>query len=152
MLAYTTKELADYSSMGNDIFYITEETEELLITQPVTAHTSNVYVNYLTCGYHHGVTIENWSTMYPEQVYKKALDHKKANARKPAGTYGCIYLFAPNGGIAQMIHNFIQLVKDKSLETEGPIYMEEIANDFIRFPNQNYLFKLTVKIHNKQTP
>ncbi len=151
MLAYTIKELAEYSSIGYDNFHITEETEELLITQPITAH-SNVYVNYLTYGYHHGVTIENWSTMYPELVYKKALNHKQANARKPAGTYGCVYLFAPNGEITQTIHKFIQLLQDKSLETEGPIYMEEISNDFIRFPNQNYLFKFTIKIHNKKIP
>jgi DNA-binding transcriptional MerR regulator len=146
MLSHTIKELKDYLETGCDAYYVTEQPEEYLITQQVESQSSSMFVNYLTNGYHHGVTIDDWSTMLPKLVYKKAPNRKKANAIKPAGTYACIYMSAPNGGVLQSIQNFIQLIKDKSWKVEGSIYMDEISSDFIRFPNQEYIFKFSIKL------
>lgn len=148
ILTHSIKELEDFLNIGCNMYYVKELPEEYLIAQTIEEQSSGIFVNYLTHGYHQGVTIADWSTLHPKLVYKKAPNRKRANAIKPAGTYACIYMSAPNGGVLQAIQNFIDIIKDKSLTTEGPIYMDEISSDFIRFPNGEFVFKFLVKLSN----
>ena len=48
-----------------------------------------------------------------------------------------------------MSEGFIQLLEDRALVTEGPIYLEENASDFIRFPNQEFIFRFSIKLSNE---
>lgn len=149
MLEYAVAEVESYMSVGCGVYYRTEQPEEYLITKQVEGQNASIFINYLTSGYHQGITIDDRSSMLPSLVYKKTPGRKKANAVKPAGAYACIYLSAQNGTVLQTIQSFIRLLEDRALETEGPIYLEEIASDFIRFPNQQFIFRFSIKLSNE---
>ncbi len=146
MLTHLTKELSDYLLIGSDLYFEKEQKEEYLITHEIEKKDKNNFINYLTYGYHHGVIIEDFSSLQASSVYKKVSSQEKSNKTKPEGNYACIYYSAPNGKINYYMREYTQVMKDKLLKTEGPIYMDEISSDFIRLPNEEFLFKLSVKL------
>lgn len=148
ILSQTTEQLDNYLETGCDKLF-TEVTQDIyLITQDIP-DAKSVSVNYITNGYHHGVIMNEKDITVPKYVFKKAPDKKENNAIKPAGTYACIYKSIPNGKIPEMIKAFIKLISSKHLITVGPLYVESIADDFIRFKNQEYVFKLSIKLGSK---
>ena len=139
-------ELGHFLKIGKDQFYVEEIADTYLVVEKIAEQRTNSFINYLTNGYHHGVMINNLVTGIPQAVYKKASNRKSANAIKPAGAYACIYLSVQNGRVVQAIHDYIELLSRKEIVTEGPVYLEDLASDFIRFPNEENLFKMSVKV------
>lgn len=145
-LSHTVDELERCHRIGCDVFYTEKLREAFLRTEAVANHKSNLFINYLTNGYHHGVIIEDMSKVKPKSVFKRVQKRSEANEIRPAGTYACIYQSIPNGEVNRTIHKFIDLLKTKQCITEGPLYMEDFTNDFICFPNQELLFKFSIKL------
>jgi hypothetical protein len=81
----------------------------------------------------------------PQCVFKKAPNRKSANAIKPAGAYASIYESVPNGKLTDTIENYMKLLSTKRLISDGPLYLYDTASDFISFPNQEVIFKLSMK-------
>ncbi|QGU95786.1 hypothetical protein GOM49_12390 [Clostridium bovifaecis] len=81
----------------------------------------------------------------PQYVFKRANNRNDSNAIKSSGTYACIYQSIPNGKINEIIYSFIMFLSSQHIAAEGPLYLDSIANDFIRFPNEEYVFKLSIK-------
>lgn len=146
ILSHTMEELGHFLKIGIDQFYVEEISDTYLVVEKVAEQRTNNFINYLTNGYHHGVMIDDLVTGTPHAVYKKAPNRKSANATKPAGAYACIYLSVQNGRVVQAIHDYTELLSRKEIVTEGPAYLEDLASDFIRFPNQENIFKMSIKV------
>lgn len=144
ILSQTTEELENYLEMGCNQFFVEKVLDICLITQEIQK-TNSVFVNYITNGYSLGVIMNEKDAVVPEYIFKKTNNRKECNAIKSAGTYASIYQSVPNGKIAETICSFIMLLSSKNMATEGPLYLDSIANDFIRFPNEEYVFKLSIK-------
>lgn len=144
ILSQTTEELENYLEIGCNQFFVEKILDICLITQEIQKKNS-VSVNYITNGYSLGVIMNEKDAVVPEYIFKKTNNRKECNAIKSAGNYACIYQSVPNGKIAETIYSFIMLLSSKNMATEGPLYLDSIANDFIRFPNEEYVFKLSIK-------
>ena len=144
-LKYTMEELERYNSRQKGALFIEESPELALITEDVD-QSKDIFINYLTNGYHNGVIIEDFIGTLPKLVYKKAAHLRQSNAIRAAGTYACQYESAGNGQVMQTIHNFVRMVSEQQFNTFGPIYMEEVAGDFIRLPNEECLFLFSIAI------
>ncbi len=145
-LGHTVSELERFDEIGHDVFFLDKLQDTYLYTEAVAGQEKNVFINYLTSGYHHGVIIDDYVTAVPKYTFKKVQGRKAANTIRPAGTYACIYKSASNGGVIAIIHGFVERLLEKRLQAAGPLYMEDIASDFISFPNQEFLFKLSVML------
>lgn len=143
-LSQTTELLEHYLEIGSNKFFIEKHPDIYLITQGIQEE-GPIFVNYLTNGYTLGVIINEKGDNRPQYIFKKANSINDSNTVKPAGTYACIYQSVPNGKIVETINSFVKLLSFKQIATEGPLYLENIANDFIRFPNEECLFKLSIK-------
>lgn len=144
ILSQTTEQLEHYLEIGCGKFFIEKIQDTYLITEEIQEE-SPLYVNYLTNGYTLGVIINEEVSSRPKYIFRKANSINDSNAIKPAGTYACIYQSVPNGKVAEAINLFIELLSLKQIVTEGPLYIDSIANDFIRFPDEKCLFKLSMK-------
>lgn len=144
ILSQTTEELEKYLEIGCNQFFQEKVLDIYLITQEIQKKDS-VTINYITNGYSLGVIMNEKEAAVPEYIFKKTNNKKEYNAIKSAGTYACIYQSVPNGKIPEAIYSFFMLLSSKHIATEGPLYLDSIANDFIRFPNEEYVFKLSIK-------
>lgn len=144
ILSLTSEQLTKYSELGSNNFFIEKVPDTYLITQEIQEE-GPFFVNYLTNGYTLGVIISKKGVTRPQYIFKKASCKKDSNALKPSGSYACIYQSVPDGKIAETIQSFVTLLSTKQLVTEGPLYMDSIANDFIRFGNGESVFKLSIK-------
>jgi DNA-binding transcriptional MerR regulator len=144
ILSHTMEQLNSYLEIGCNKFFIEETADIYLITQEMPLKNSE-FVNYISNGYHLGVIMQEKDTNVPQCVFKKAPNRKSANAIKYAGAYACIYQSMPNGKLLDAIKNFMKFLSSENLDTEGQLYLEDLASDFIRFPNQEYIFKLSIK-------
>jgi len=145
ILSTTMEQLEDYLRYGRDKFFIEEIEDIYLITQEISEEKTKV-INYLTNGYHLGVIMYENAPTVPQYVFKKAPSRKEANTVKFAGTYAWIYQSVENGKIVEAILAFLDYLKMSHLSTEGPLYVNDLASDFIRFPNQEFIFKLSIKL------
>lgn len=145
ILSQTTGQLDDYLAIGCNKFFIEESLDSHLVTQQIR-ETKEVFINYITSGYYLGVIMNENSPVTPEYVYKKASGRKSSNTTRASGRYACIYQSVPNGTISKTIRSFMALIHSHSLKTSGPLYVESIANDFIKFPNQENIFKLQIRL------
>lgn len=143
-LNQTMEQLEHYLEIGcNKLF--TEKVQDIYLITEEIQEEGPFSVNYLTNGYTLGVIInEKWDTR-PQSIFRKANSINDSNAIKSAGTYCCIYQSVPNGKIAETITSFFKLVSLNQIATEGPLYIDSIANDFIRFPDEECLFKLSME-------
>lgn len=144
ILSQTTEQIENYLNIGSNVFFTEKISDIYLVTQEIHEKGA-VFVNYITNGYSQGVIMNESETSIPQYIFKRAATKNVSNAVKHAGTYACIYQSIPSGKIAENINSFVNLLYSKQLATEGPLYMESIANDFIKFPNDEYIFKLSVR-------
>lgn len=148
ILSQTTEQINNYLEIGcNNLF--TEVIPDIYLIAEEIPEIESVSINYITNGYLLGVIMNEKEITVPKYVFKKAPNKKESNIIKPAGTYACIYKSVPNGKISEMIKSFIQLISSQHLLTVGALYLDSIANDFVRFPNQEYTFKLSIKLGSK---
>jgi len=145
ILSQTTDQLDNYLKVGcNKLF--TEVTPDLLLSTEEISDIKSLSVNYITNGYHLGVIMNEKEVNVPKYVFKKAKNKNASNLIKPGGTYACIYKSVQNGKIPEMIRSFFDLISSQHIISIGPLYLDSIANDFIRFQNKEYTFKLSIKI------
>jgi DNA-binding transcriptional MerR regulator len=144
ILSQTRSQLDRYLEIGCNKFFIEESPDIYLITQEIS-DKNPIFVNYITSGYQLGVIMHDTKTAVPQFVFKKAQGRKNGNTIKTAGTYACVYQSVPNGKISETVHTFMRFLSYKQMITEGPLYLEGLASDFVRFPNQEYIFKLSIK-------
>lgn len=144
ILRQTTEQLEHYSETGRNQFFIEKISDIYLITQEIQ-RKDFVFVNYITNGYSLGVIMNEKDAAVPQYVFKRANNRNDSNAIKSSGTYACIYQSVSNGKINEIIYSFITFLSSQHITTEGPLYLDSIANDFIRFPNEEYVFKLSIK-------
>lgn len=144
ILSHTMEQLNDYLEIGCNKFFIEKSSDIYLITQEIPEENP-IFINYITNGYHLGVIMSEEVTTVPQYVFKKATSKNESDAIKPAGDYACIIQSIPNGKVSEIIHSFTMLLSSQHITTEGPLYVESFANDFIRFPNYEYVFKLSIK-------
>lgn len=144
ILSQTMEQLDQYLEIGCNQFYIDDTPDIYLITGEMPERTTK-HINYITIGHHIGIIMQEADATVPWLVFKKATARKNANAVKPAGAYASIYQSVPNGKISEAILSFMDLLSSKLIGTEGPMYLDDLASDFIRFPNEEYIFKLSIK-------
>ena len=144
ILSQTTEQLEHYLKIGCNKFFTEKVPDIYLITQEIEEKDPFI-VNYLTNGYTLGVIINEKGVTRPRYIFKIASSRNDSNTIKPSGTYACIYENVPNGKIAETINSFVELLSLEQIVTEFPLYLDSIANDFIRFPNEDYLFKLSIR-------
>lgn len=144
-LIQTNEQLEEYLSKGLDQYYVEELTDQYLT---VSAHEENdSFINFLTNGYHMGCIIDQYPASHtPSYIYKQVLDQEASNWIKPAGYYASIYRTTSNGNVKQMIDHWMIYLSEHIISTEGPLYLEDLASDLISMPQQEIIFKLTIKI------
>jgi hypothetical protein len=145
ILRQTTDQLDHYLGAQRDHFFEEYSPDRYLLIQEIP-EKKEVFVNYITSGYYLGVIMEVENPVIPQYVFKNAASKKTCGAIKTAGSYACIYQSVPNGKIRDSINAFLDLISNKNLITEGPLYVDSIANDFVQFPNRENIFKLSIKI------
>lgn len=144
ILSQTTEQIENYLNIGSNVFFTEEISDVYLVTQEILDQRP-VHVNYIANGYSQGVIMNERESAIPHYIFKKAASKKASNAVKHSGTYACIYQSIQDGKIAEYIDSFIKLLSSKQIVTDGPIYMDSIANDFLKLSNDEYIFKLSVK-------
>lgn len=144
VLSQTTEQLEQYLERGCNKLFLEKVSDTYLVTQAIQEE-GPFFVNYLANGYSLGVIINKKEDTRPKFIFKKANGINDSNALKSDGTYACIYEGVPNGKMAEVFNSFIELLSIKKIAVEGPLYLESIANDFVRFPNEEFLFKLSIR-------
>lgn len=144
MLTHATNQLTNYFTRGDHVFF-TEYCEGIPIVVQMLDEVRIPYINYVTYGYQYGVIMKKEEPTKPECMFRMATEREEANEIKEAGNYACIYKRAQNGRVGVIINEFIEHLKQNNITTEGRIYMDNIATDFIKLPNEEYLFKLSIK-------
>lgn len=144
MLNHATSQLESYLRRGDDVFF-TEYSKDIPLVIKNLSEDGIPYINYVTYGYQYGVIMKEEEPGKLESVYRIASTMEERNALKPAGNYACIYKRARNGKVGEVIISFLEYLKQNKILTAGSIYMDNIATDFIKFPGEEYLFKLSIK-------
>ncbi|MDF2941444.1 MAG: merR regulatory family protein [Herbinix sp.] len=144
ILSQTMDQLDRYLEKGCNQFYLEETPDTYLITREMPERSTK-HINYISIGYHIGVIMQEADATVPWLIFKKAPDRRRANAIKPAGVYACIYQSVPNGKVSEAILSFMDILSSKHIDTEGPLYVDDLASDFIQFPNQEYIFNFSMK-------
>lgn len=145
ILSQTMEHLDRFLEIGCNRFFIDELPEVCLFVKEMQGKNAEVFINYITNGYHNGVVINDMVKGTPQYVYKIVPDRKSANDVKAAGAYACIYLSIQNGKVVQAIGDFMKMLSERKIVTEGPLYLEDLASDFIRFQNQELIFLLSIR-------
>lgn len=143
MLTHATNQLNDYLIRGEHIFYKEYKEKVPVIIKRLTK-SSMPFINYVTYGYQYGVIMKEGEPSVLEYVYRMAVDNE-GNAVIPGGNYACIYKRAQNGKAGEIISSFFKELEARGINTTGSLYMDNIATDFIKLPNDEYLFKLSIK-------
>jgi DNA-binding transcriptional MerR regulator len=144
MLTHATNQLENYLTKGDNIFYTEYSKDIPLLIQNLEGERMP-YINYVTYGYQYGVIMKEEEPNRLESVYRIAATRRESNAIKVAGNYACIYRRAKNGKVGEVILSFLEYLKKNSILTTGNIYMDNIATDFIKLPEEEYLFKLSIR-------
>lgn len=147
MLTHATTQLENYLSKGDNVFFI-EYSKELPLEIQTYEEGKAPYINYITYGYQSGVIMKEKEPCKLESVYRITNHIEESNSAKAEGNYACIYKRAQNGKIAEAIQSFLEYLKRNQLTTKGSLYIENIATDFIKLPNEEYLFQLSIQINN----
>lgn len=144
MLTHATNQLEDYLAKGDNVYY-SDYCEELPIVIQALLEEPIPYINYVTYGYQYGVIMKEENPTMLKCMFRMAATEEECNANKPAGRYACIYKRAQNGKVGKIIIEFLSYLEQMHILTEGSLYMDNIATDFIKLPNEEYLFKLSIK-------
>ncbi len=143
MLTHATNQLEDYLARGDNVYYTEYCKGFPMVIQPLLEERIP-YINYVTYGYQYGVIMEEEDPTRLKCMFRMAAT-KESNGSKPAGKYACIYKRAQNGKVGQVIMDFLEYLDKNHVPREGSMFMDNIATDFIKLPNEEYLFKLSIK-------
>lgn len=136
-------ELERFQKMESLKVFIETCLEEYLI---IREQSGPFVVNYMLEGYHAGVIISGMKQPASEKKtwkYRKTDDRKDANFLKKAGKFAGLYFLAEDQKINEATEKAYGLIC-KETETAGnEIYLEDVANDFLLFPDGKILFKIS---------
>lgn len=144
-LIQTNGQIEHYLTKGLNRYFVEDIKDTYLVVEP---HAEDkTFINYLNNGYHLGCIIAQYPYKYiPSYTYKMAINHKNSNWIKPTGSYASLYRTAKNGSMKMMMDEWMNFLVDKNIVTEGPLYLEDLASDFISMPENEIIFKLSIKI------
>lgn len=143
LLSHMLLFMDDYEQIGLGKIHVEVEEQEYLVFKQVIFEEVNNYVNFLNYGYHHGVTIDNWTTLKPSNVYKRIKKQMKDAVIKPRGTYLIIYLETVENNIRSLIRKFIEVSEENNIPINQRIYIDEISGDFFGHGKHNKIFRFS---------
>lgn len=137
-------QLEHYQQIGNHKLFIKNYEEEYLFLDDAATQDGIIF-NYLMDGYNFGVILKATDELKIERKFH-IVKKSEANYIKQKGKYIGVYFITEEDRIKENAITAFQLIKNSGYSISSNIYLQDIATDFINFPNGLIPFQITVPV------
>lgn len=145
-IEFLTKRFAHFRKIGFDAIFeetLTEPEAYFLTNRTADRHQS---VNAMVFGYQYGVLFDREELVQPMPDFSHIFQRsaaEKANFRKPAGRYLCIYKLLGNDEMRSIVPVFLKEIAPA--RTTGPLFHEDYCSDIAGFTDR-FIIKLSIRL------